>query len=128
MYLETKAGRQELERKIKMLLLEVGVSPNEMGYHYLADAIHIVIEREEAGEGKKALALMELYEAVAALESFETKPLRVERCIRYAIERAFNKRTAKLESVFKGVEDKKSGKVTNGCFIHTLAQYLLVQG
>lgn len=125
MDLETKAGQRAIERKVKQLLLEVGVTPTEKGFYYLVDAIHIAVE--DAAAGVKACAIMELYKEVAALHYAYTTARSVERCIRYAIERAFNKRTAKLESVFKGIEDKESGKVTNGCFIHTLAQYLLIQ-
>lgn len=126
MDLESKAGQIELSRNVKRLLLEVGVNPAEKGFNYLDDAIHITVEDEEAGCGKKARQLMGLYEDVAALYG-DTTAIRVERCIRHAIEKAFDKRTAKLESIFERLEDENSGKVTNGCFIHTLAQYLLIQ-
>lgn len=125
MDLETKAGQLELERKVKQLLLEVGVNPAEAGYKYLADAVHITVE--DAAAGREASTIMGLYEDVAALENSTTTAARVERCIRYAIERAFNKRSAGLDAMFRHIEDEKSGKVTNGCFIRTLAMKIYLE-
>jgi hypothetical protein len=113
----------ELEKKIKRLLLDMGVNPKENGFNYLAAAIEIAMSL--LADGVKRVYAMPLYEEISLY--YETKENRVERCIRYSIEMAFDRRSAALVAMFEALEDKDSGKVTNSCFINTLAQHLLIQ-
>ena len=105
----------------KKLLMEVGVSPDLKGYHYLADAICTTKEMHLANQTAN---MMEMYHQIA--KTFDTTASRVERSMRHAIEKAFLKNNALLNKTFNTLIDDNDKKATNSCFVCTLAEHLIL--
>lgn len=105
------------------LLMKVGISPDLDGYHYLTEAINII--KEKWLNGNVNCKMMNLYFTVG--KKFNTASIRVERSIRHAVERAFVIGSPLLREMFDTLLDCESGKVTNSCFIYTLAQHLIME-
>lgn len=104
---------------VARVLMDLGITPNLKGYDYLRAAVTIV-----ANEGMPKRGIYrELYPRVAMQEG--TTPSRVERSIRHAIERAFDRSDPDtLESMFGSSADPGRGKLTNSEFISSVALYL----
>lgn len=106
--------------RIKETLKELGVSPNLSGYHYLEEAISLVIDDPTLAHGKVTRVL---YPCIA--KKFHTTPSHVERTIRHAIEVSGLRGNIKLiEKIFSYSTDCNRGKATNSEFIATVADYL----
>lgn len=73
----------ELRKQVAMLLGQIGVRPNLLGYRYLADAVALVSQRNEL----LRLITKELYPTLARWH--QTTPTGVERAIRHAVEGAW---------------------------------------
>ena len=69
-----------LNQTIFNMLIEIGIPTNVDGFRYASEAIKLLMENENMPITK------ELYPTVA--KSFNTTPIRVERCIRHGIEGA----------------------------------------
>lgn len=111
-----------LEIDITNIIHEIGVPAHIKGYHYLREAIIMVVENMELLNA----VTKELYPAIATAN--HTTPSRVERAIRHAIEVAWNR--GKLETIDKlfgyTVQNDK-GKPTNSEFIAIIADKLRIE-
>ena len=122
--LMNKENDQEknLEIDITNIIHEIGVPAHIKGYHYLRDAIIMVVEDIEL----LGAVTKELYPAIAKANN--TTPSRVERAIRHAIEVAWNR--GKLETInalFGYTVQNDKGKPTNSEFIAIIADKLRIE-
>ena len=106
---------------ISNILKELGIPANLSGYHYLMDAIQMVIEND----GILQPITKFIYPDIAS--KYKTKSSRVERAIRHAVEKAFIYGDIEIiDQIFKTTVHLSSGKVTNSEFIATVADYLMM--
>lgn len=113
---------KSLEIEITNIIHEIGVPAHIKGYHYLRDAIIMVVEDIEL----LGAVTKELYPAIAKANN--TTPSRVERAIRHAIEVAWNR--GKLETInalFGYTVQNDKGKPTNSEFIAIIADKLRIE-
>lgn len=95
------------------LMLELGISPHLQGYAYAVEAICFAADNCEAD---KKICVIALWEHVA--DRFETTWMRVERCVRHAVERCFkNCDWDILVEKFGNTISPHRGKLTCGEFI-----------
>ena len=106
---------------IHAFLKDVGLSPNLLGYHYLGRAIELAMDKFKAKDYNFSYTV--IYKDIA--DEMNTTSSRVERAIRHVIELAFNTHEKKLYDMFGELISTYSGKVTNSCFIATVAEYFL---
>lgn len=100
---------------MKRTLLNLGISPALKGFDYIVDCITAI---KEHGRVKT----MWLYTNVA--KKHNTTAFRVKRCIRHAIEVAFDRGDLKLlEKVFGYSYNADRGRPTNSEFLYTLAMH-----
>lgn len=105
------------ERMVKKLLKEMGVPLNIKGYRYLSSAI-VTLSKEK--EMKISLGL---YPKVA--REFATTSSRVERAIRHAVERTFERGNYDvINEVFGTKVSDTKGKLTNSEFMYACIEYL----
>lgn len=113
---------QLLEIEITNIIHEIGVPAHIKGYHYLRDAIIMVVEDIEL----LGAVTKELYPAIARAN--KTTPSRVERAIRHAIEVAWNRgRMETINSLFGYTVQMDKGKPTNSEFIAIIADKLRIE-
>lgn len=121
----TKNGDEEakkLEIEITNIIHEIGVPAHIKGYHYLRDAIIMVVEDIEM----LGAVTKELYPAIAKVN--KTTPSRVERAIRHAIEVAWNRgRMETINNLFGYTVQCDKGKPTNSEFIAIIADKLRIE-
>ena len=99
--------------KADKLLLKVGVPPHLSGYRYIKAAL----------EEKDTQRMMTLYQRVA--DRYGSKAILVERCMRHAVEAAFDRmEPAVQEEIFGSTVSGWKGKATNSAFLMTLRLYL----
>ena len=105
------------EKLVKRLLKEIGVPVNLKGYRYICSAIVYL------SQDKGMKISLGLYPKVA--KEFGTTGSRVERAIRHAVERTFEKGNyATMSEVFGTKTCAHSGKLTNSEFLYTCVEYL----
>lgn len=105
------------ERMVKKLLKEMAVPMNIKGYQYLSKAI-VVLSKEK---GMKIS--LGLYPKVA--REFATTSSRVERAIRHAVERTFERGNYDvINEVFGSKVSATKGKLTNSEFMYACIEYL----
>lgn len=112
----------DLEIDITNIIHEVGVPAHIKGYHYIRQAITMVVEDIDL----LGAVTKELYPAIAKKNN--TTPSRVERAIRHAIEVAWNR--GKLETInklFGYTVHNDKGKPTNSEFIAIIADKLRLE-
>ena len=115
-------NREELEIEITNIIHEVGVPAHIKGYHYLREAICMVVEDISLLGG----VTKELYPAIAQMNN--TTPSRVERAIRHAIEVAWNRgKLETIDTLFGYTVQNDKGKPTNSEFIAIIADKLRVE-
>ncbi|MGC2872995.1 sporulation transcription factor Spo0A [Ihubacter sp. mB4P-1] len=122
--LNRSAGYKEndLEIEITNLIHEVGVPAHIKGYHYLRDAITIVVNNMDI----LSAVTKELYPTIAKMNN--TTPSRVERAIRHAIEVAWNRgRIETIDALFGYTVKNDKGKPTNSEFIAIIADKLRLE-
>lgn len=113
---------KSLEARITNIIHEIGVPAHIKGYHYLRDAITMVVE----DIGLLSAVTKELYPRIA--EKHNTTPSRVERAIRHAIEVAWTRgRMDTIENIFGYTIDTDKGKPTNSEFIAMVADKLRLE-
>lgn len=113
---------KSLEARITNIIHEIGVPAHIKGYHYLRDAIAMVVE----DIGLLGAVTKELYPRIA--ENHNTTPSRVERAIRHAIEVAWTRgRIDTIENIFGYTIDTDKGKPTNSEFIAMVADKLRLE-
>lgn len=114
--------RREVVTTIAGRLDSLGVPPHFKGYHYLVDAIRLVVYD---------LTLLhtvtkDLYPAIARRHS--TSPERVERAIRNAIEVTMTRGDLdEIQRVFGHLVDVGKGKPSNSSFIGRLADQVRIE-
>ncbi len=110
------------DERITGVFLTVGIPAHIKGYHYLRQAIKLVM----ADESLVSRITKELYPRVA--EHFDTTSSKVERAIRHAIEVAWTR--GKIENINKMFGFQvytKHEKPTNGEFIALVADKLVLE-
>ena len=113
---------KSLEARITNIIHEIGVPAHIKGYHYLRDAIAMVVEDIEL----LGAVTKELYPRIA--EKHNTTPSRVERAIRHAIEVAWTRgKMDTIENIFGYTIDTDKGKPTNSEFIAMVADKLRLE-
>jgi len=113
---------RNLDIAVTNIIHEMGVPAHIKGYHYLRDAILMVInEINLLGAVTK-----ELYPLIA--QKYNTTPSRVERAIRHAIELAWDRGNVEMMTKFFGYTiNLERGKPTNSEFIAMVADKLRIE-
>lgn len=113
---------RNLSVSVTNIIHEMGVPAHIKGYHYIRDAILMVIsEINLLGAITK-----ELYPMIA--QKYQTTPSRVERAIRHAIELAWDRGNVEMMTKFFGYTiNLERGKPTNSEFIAMVADKLRVE-
>ena len=97
------------------------MSANLTGYHYIRDAIAVVIDDKD----KICSVTKVIYPDVAKLHN--TTSSKVERGIRHAIERGWRMANEELiRKIFGFSFSPEKGKPTNSEFIATVADYIIL--
>lgn len=110
------------ETIITGLIRQVSIKPNIKGYHYLRDAILLVLKDITF----LSAITTKLYPSIA--KRHNTTSQRVERAIRHAIETAWvNGRVSVLDGLFGYTINEKKGKPTNGEFIAMIADKVRIE-
>jgi two-component system, response regulator, stage 0 sporulation protein A len=116
-----KLSDEELDKCITELLHKLAVAPHLKGYRYLKQAIVCVVN----DKGMLDSITYKIYPFVA--EQFQTKPTRVERAIRSAIENAWDRcRVETMEEVFGYSLNENKGKPSNSEFIAMVADKVML--
>lgn len=103
--------KKSIEKRTRILLLALGITPNLIGYGYSASAICKLIEQRKA---RKKVSYCKLYEEVGN---------RVERAIRNAIANTLPRNKVLWENI---LNFKCSGKLTVSEFLSLCAEKLLM--
>lgn len=113
---------KNLDISITNIIHEMGVPAHIKGYHYLRDAILMVVnEINLLGAITK-----ELYPMIA--QKYLTTPSRVERAIRHAIELAWDRGNVEMMNKYFGYTiNLERGKPTNSEFIAMVADKLRIE-
>ena len=105
--------------KIGRVLKELGVSPKLIGYNYILAAIDFQMQDPKWCRG----ITRKLYPEIARI--YETTPIRVERCIRHAVESGWQRGNIEFyQEIFGHTMNLNAGKPSNMEFICTVADYL----
>ncbi len=116
------SAEPDIETMVTNVIHEIGVPAHIKGYHYLREAIIMVVnDIDLINAVTKAL-----YPAVA--KKFSSTPSRVERAIRHAIEVAWDRGDLEtLQKYFGYTVSNIKGKPTNSEFIAMIADRLQLQ-
>ncbi|MCF8009718.1 MAG: sporulation transcription factor Spo0A [Clostridiales bacterium] len=113
---------KNMDVAVTNIIHEMGVPAHIKGYHYLRDAIMMVIEEVNL----LGAVTKELYPLIA--QKYHTTPSRVERAIRHAIELAWDRGNVDLMTKFFGYTiNLDRGKPTNSEFIAMVADKLRIE-
>jgi len=113
---------KNLDVAVTNIIHEMGVPAHIKGYHYLRDAIIMVINEVNL----LGAVTKELYPSIAM--KFQTTPSRVERAIRHAIELAWDRGNVEMMTKFFGYTiNLERGKPTNSEFIAMVADKLRIE-
>lgn len=117
----TPVRSRTLDEKITAVFLSIGIPAHIKGYHFLREAIKMVVKNPDLINS----ITKKLYPGIA--EPFDTSASKVERAIRHAIEVAWSR--GKIENInsFLGYNIYTSkDKPTNGEFIALMADKLIM--
>ena len=118
-----KATRPSLKVRVTHMLHDAGMPANISGYQYLREAI--LITAADPSVLNKAVTKI-LYPEIA--RRYGTTALRVERCIRSAIETAWDRASPEtLPKYFGCTVSSQRGKPSNAEFIALLAERLTLE-
>ena len=106
----------EINEKIAILLKKVGVTPANLGWKYLTEAITMVVNNGDLADGITTHLLPEV------ADKFDSNFRAVERAIRCAIIKAFKNMPSDVKHFIFGNTVSKTGFATNSEFITTLAE------
>lgn len=110
------------DKRICEILKDLGVPVHLKGHMYLRESIEIALEHPEYMDS----LVKRVYSIVA--QRLNSTPSRVERAIRHAIEYTFsNTAISVLYHYFGHTVRLSNGKVTNKCFIATIADYIKME-
>ena len=102
-------------------LLNLGISPNTKGYHYLSDGILICV----TSEGKLTVCSKDLYSKLA--ESYNTSECSIEKAVRHAIKSGWYRHDEALaELIFMNTLQSENDIPTNSVFISTIAEWIRI--
>lgn len=111
-----KKVAEQKNKEILAMMREVGIPPHIQGYHYLKEAISLVMDNPELLNK----VTKELYPNVAA--RLDSTPTRVERSIRHAIELVWSQEDKRhISAIFGYSEELLKNKPTNSKFIAMIA-------
>ena len=118
----TSVKPKNLDVAVTNIIHEMGVPAHIKGYHYLRDAILMVIKEINL----LGAVTKELYPMIA--QKYQTTPSRVERAIRHAIELAWDRGNIEMMTKFFGYTiNLERGKPTNSEFIAMVADKLRIE-
>jgi two-component system response regulator (stage 0 sporulation protein A) len=113
---------KNLDVAVTNIIHEMGVPAHIKGYHYLRDAILMVVNEVNL----LGAVTKELYPMIAI--KYQTTPSRVERAIRHAIELAWDRGNVEMMTKFFGYTiNLERGKPTNSEFIAMVADKLRIE-
>ncbi|MDN5276063.1 MAG: two-component system, response regulator, stage 0 sporulation protein [Clostridiales bacterium] len=113
---------ENLEERISNIFLTIGIPAHIKGYHFLREAIKMVVENSELINR----ITKELYPGIA--KKFNTTPSKVERAIRHAIDVAWSRgKVENINKLFGYVVYGNNEKPTNGEFIALVADKLSME-
>ncbi|MDP2892615.1 MAG: sporulation transcription factor Spo0A [Bacillota bacterium] len=116
------ANHLSMNEEITSIFLTVGIPAHIKGYHFLREAIKMVVDDSDLINS----ITKGLYPGVA--KRFNTTSSKVERAIRHAIEVAWTRgRIENINTIFGYNIYTKNDKPTNGEFIALLADKLLIE-
>lgn len=119
---EVSNTKKNLEEKITSIFLIIGIPAHIKGYHFLREAIKMVVEDNDIINR----ITKELYPEIA--KKFNTTPSKVERAIRHAIDVAWSRgKVENINQLFGYVVYDTNDKPTNGEFIALLADKLSME-
>lgn len=101
---------------------ELGINPSLSGYHYIRDAIGMMMDDMSLINA----VTKKLYPTIA--KKYKTTPQRVERAIRHAIATGWQKANHGMVVKLFGHSIGDKDKPTNSEFIATIADYILMTG
>lgn len=109
--------------KATWILRDLGMPAHLLGYHYVRQAIGLVLENPDSyGHG---MVTRKLYPDIADMNN--TSPSRIERGIRHAIEALFDRSQPEtIERYFGSTVGSSKGKTTNAEFIMLLVDHIHV--
>ncbi len=117
-----KSPARSLDEEITSIFLTIGIPAHIKGYHFLREAVKMVIDDSELINS----ITKELYPGVA--RRFNTTASKVERAIRHAIEVAWTRgRIENINNIFGYNIYTKNDKPTNGEFIALVADKLHIE-
>lgn len=117
----TPVRSRTLDEKITAVFLSIGIPAHIKGYHFLREAIKMVVKNPDLINS----ITKKLYPGIA--EPFETSPSKVERAIRHAIEVAWSRGKIENINAFLGYNIyTNKDKPTNGEFIALMADKLIM--
>lgn len=120
--IQTSKENPKLEQMVTQIFHELGMPAHIKGYEYLRYAILRVLENRKLLHS----VTKELYPMTA--KEFDSKPSRVERAIRHAIEVAWNRGDAdNIAKLFGCTVLSSRGKPTNSEFLAMIADSILLQ-
>ncbi len=118
-YIPPSKKEVNIEEKITNIFLTIGIPAHIKGYHYLREAIKMVVENKDIINR----ITKELYPSVA--KKFNTTSSKVERAIRHSIDVAWSRgKVENINELFGYVVYNKNEKPTNGEFIALVADKL----
>lgn len=106
----------EINEKIAIILKKVGVSPSNLGWKYLTEAIKMVIDDADVIDG----ITRRLYPAIA--KKYNSNSRAVERAIRHFVRKAFKNMPSETRFFIFGNTVSSTRFATNSEFITTLAE------
>jgi two-component system response regulator (stage 0 sporulation protein A) len=107
--------------KITKIIKDLGISANLKGYHY----IRYVMEISQTNK-YVTCHMMQLYDIIA--EKFQDTPANVERAIRHAVQKGWDRGNQELiDELFGNTINAETGVPTNSEFLATLVDYTLTQ-
>lgn len=113
---------RSLEEKITNIFLTIGIPAHIKGYHFLREAIKMVVENNDIINR----ITKELYPTIA--KKYNTTPSKVERAIRHSIDVAWSRgKVENINQLFGYVVYDKNDKPTNGEFIALVADKLSME-
>lgn len=110
--------KKSIEKRTRILLLALGITPNLIRYGYSASAICKLIEQRKA---RKKVSYCKLYEDVG--KEFFSNGKRAERAIRNAIANTLPRNKVLWEKL---LNFKSSGKLTVSEFLSLCAEKLMM--
>lgn len=112
----------DIEKAISYFLNTLGMPAHLRGYQYCRCAILMIIENPKLTLSSAVTTL--IYPQIA--DAYKTKPLRVERGIRHAIETAWARGDPQIKDKYFGLSYKGKLRPTNAEFIITIADQIRI--